>query len=96
MIKIKCPHCKSQYFIQDIFYPDYLLGKAYIVDRNEDGEIQMYDGIEQELEEEFVCTKCNTAFKVKATMTFETEELPTKTYSNEYRSTIYQDRIELK
>ena len=95
MNKIVCPCCGCEYTAQEIFLPNYLLGRAHNIVRDDNGKIEMYEGIEQDLEEEFTCDRCNNTFKVKASLSFETEELPTKSMSNEYVSTIFEDRISL-
>ena len=95
MQKIECPCCKRQYSIQEIFMPDYLLGKAQNIVRNEEGEIEVYDGVEQDTTEEYTCDLCGTTFKVNATLTFETEKVESLS-DDEYSTPIFKDRIILK
>jgi len=93
---IECPHCRRQYTIQEIYMPNYLLGKATEVIRNDDGVIETFEGIEQDLVEQFTCEECNTTFKVKANITFETSVIEEESFDNDYSTTIYKDRIKLE
>lgn len=93
---IECPHCKRQYTIQEIYLPNYLLGKATDVVRNEDGQVEAFDGVEQDLNEQFTCEECNYTFKVKAKIDFDTEIVEDESFDSDYSTTIYKDRINLK
>lgn len=92
---IECPNCKCQYAIQEIYHPDYLLGRPKNIIRDENGQVELFEGTEQDLVEEYTCDKCNTTFKIKADIKFETEILSTKSYDDSYVSKIYKDRINL-
>jgi len=93
---IECPHCKRQYTIQEIYMPNYLLGYAKDIVRNSDGVIEAFDGVEQDLHEQFTCEECNTTFKVKANIEFETEIVEDESFNDDYSTTIYKDRIKLE
>ena len=93
---IECPHCKRQYTIQEIYLPNYLLGKATDVVRNEDGVIETYEGTPQDVVEQFTCESCNCTFKVKAKLDFETEIVDDENFGDDYSTTIYKNRINLK
>lgn len=93
---IECPHCRRQYTISEIFLPDYLLGKTTDVIRNEDGQVEAFEGIGQDLKEEFTCEECNYTFEVKANISFETKVIESESFDNDYSTTIYKDRITLK
>lgn len=92
--KIICPKCGYEYTISEIFIPQYLLGKPRNIIRDDLGRIEVYDGIEQDLTEEYTCDKCNTTFNVNATITFETTINEAKT-EDDYVSTIYENRLVL-
>lgn len=93
---IECPHCRRQYTIQEIFMPNYLLGLAKDIVRNEDGVIEAFDGVEQDLTEQFTCEECNTTFKVKANISFDVETIEEESFDDDYSTTIYKDRITLE
>lgn len=93
---IICPHCGCEYHPSEIFLPNYILGKPQEIQRDSFGKILLYGGIDQDLKEEFICENCDTAFKVTARLDFVVEEDKYKSFSEDYSTTIYKDRIKLK
>ena len=94
--KIKCPVCGYEYVVSEIFIPKYLLGNPKLIERDNEGKIDVYVGDEQDLVEEYTCDNCSTAFKVRANITFDVEVLENKTFNDEYITEIYTDRLTLK
>ena len=96
-IVIRCPKCECEYLPGEIYMSDYLVGKPRDVERTYDGKIFLYDGIEQNLEESFVCEKCGKPFKVKATMSFETTYDAEHDFSEAHTVPLYSgDRLHLE
>lgn len=93
-VRIKCPICGTEYLPGEIFIPNNFLGQPKEIERDLDGKIITYNGIEQNLEEQFYCEKCGKKFKVNATIDYNIEEI--KPESTEYVSNKYNDRLFLK
>lgn len=93
---IKCPKCGREFLPCEIFLPDYFLGKAKQIIRDDDGSIISFSGIEQDLEEDYVCENCNTSFKVRAKIDYEIIKNNASSFDEDYSTTIYTDRIKLK
>lgn len=74
-LKIKCPHCDTEYLPSEIFLPNYFLGKAGDVEKDPMGKIVYDDGIDQDLEETYTCDRCLKPFKVTASISFKTESV---------------------
>ena len=92
---IKCPHCDREYFPGEIFLPKYFLGQPTNVEKDIEGKIIWDEGIKQDLEEEYVCDKCNQSFKVVANIEYEVKE-NINDINKDYISKKYSDRIQLK
>ena len=71
MIVIKCPHCDYEYLPGEIFVPKYFLGQPTDIQRDIYGKIISFDGVDQNLEEDFQCSKCLRNFKVKANISYD-------------------------
>lgn len=69
---IICPRCGYQYLSSEIYIPKYFFGNPKYIRRNVDGEIQGVSGTSSDYEELYKCDNCNTSFKVKANVEFET------------------------
>lgn len=63
---VTCPYCGAQYLVSEIFMPEDLLDKAYVVHKDENGKIEFVSGEEAELVESYICDYCNKQFKVEA------------------------------
>lgn len=74
-IMITCPHCGTEYFPCEIFYPKDFFGNVTNVVRDESGKIISWSGTDMNLEEEFICEHCGKTFKTKAYINFETEKV---------------------
>lgn len=72
---IHCPYCNAEYLPGEIFIPKHFLGQPTYVDRDYTGKIVEAEGLEQCLVEEYTCDKCNSTFRVKATINYLTEQL---------------------
>lgn len=96
-IVIKCPRCDCEYLPGEIYLPKHLVGQPKEVERTVEGKIWMYDGIEQNTEETFICEKCGKPFKVKASMSFETTYDAAHDFSEDFSTPLYkEDRIHLE
>jgi len=71
---IKCPHCGAEYLAGEIFLPNSFVGQPTNIIKGRDNNILSYEGSDMDLEEQYQCDFCNTKFKVKATITFKTDE----------------------
>lgn len=72
---IKCPCCGAEYLPGEIYLPKDFLGQPKYVEKTYlDGKIMYYGGNSMNLEEHYVCDRCNTAFKVTAKVQFSTQE----------------------
>lgn len=93
---IKCPNCETEYLVDEIYNPDYFLGKHIDIDKDVFGKILYADGKDQCLTEEYICDKCNQKFFVKANITYEVTNNPILDMDKEYVSEKYKDRLFLK
>ena len=93
---IRCPYCDWEYLPGEIYLPNHFLGQPKDVTRTSDGKIDLYDGLEQSLEETFTCLNCNKNFKIKANITYETIKNNKLNMSEDYETQKYKDRITLK
>lgn len=73
---IICPQCGAEYHPAEIFIPDYILGKPKDIIKDENKRIISVNGLEQDLEETYICDKCNTKFKVLTKLDFTTKVVP--------------------
>lgn len=67
---INCPYCGAEYHPAEIFIPDYLIGKPNHIEKNSSGTILFTDGIEQDLNEKYICNYCKSPFNVSAKLEF--------------------------
>ena len=70
MIKIECPNCGTQYLPGELFLPKHFLGQPTDIQRDENGKILSYSGIDQDLKEEYLCDKCNKKMLITANIKF--------------------------
>ena len=69
---ITCPVCGQQFLPAEIYIPEEFFGRPTEVIRDDAGKIEFHLGPEMNLDEEFVCEHCGTAFTVHAKLSFET------------------------
>ena len=69
---IRCPHCGAEYTTAEIFIPNSFVGAPEYVKRDLEGRIQSIAGSDMDLQETYTCDFCKLAFKVQATVSFET------------------------
>ena len=67
---IVCPICGAEYHPAEIFISDYIIGNPNHIEKDADGKIIDYIGMEQDLEEQYKCDKCNNLFKITAKIDF--------------------------
>ena len=92
MQTIRCPYCGAEFLPSEIYLRDYFLGKATKVYRNEKNKIESFDGIDQDLTEEFSCDMCDKKFKVVAEIRYKVQGIE---FEDEYSAPIYTNRIRL-
>lgn len=74
-IYIKCPNCGREYLPAEIYIPQAFFGKPTSIDRNAGtGKIEEFYGTDMDLNEHYVCDKCNTPFNITAKLQFITVE----------------------
>ena len=93
---IKCPKCEAEYLPGEIFYPKHFLGQPSDVERDALGKIIYANGAQQQLEESYVCDKCNTKFIVKANITYNTQIDPLADTNDEYTTKKYKGELQLE
>ena len=71
---ITCPCCGYEYFPAEIYVPNAFFGHPEDIDRTSEGKIDIYEGTNMDLTEEFTCDRCGSTFKVEATVRFKTTE----------------------
>lgn len=94
--RVICPNCETEYLPGEVFLPKQFLGQPKEVERDITGKVIYNDGIDQDLEEDFVCVKCGKQFHIKASITYETSIDKKKDMTEDYVSEKYGDRIFLK
>lgn len=91
---IKCPYCECEYAAGEIFIPEYVIGKPEDIERDMNGKIVYADGLESDLDEEFICNKCGKKFKVKANISYKSKKVEDD-FNQTYTTEKYSDRITL-
>ena len=89
---IICPKCGKEYLPGEIYLPKHFLGQPETIIRNSQGQIEDYDGIPMDLEEDFICD-CGAHFHVTASMSFKVKDLPKYDMSKNYRTSLFEDKI---
>lgn len=93
---IVCPNCGREYLPAEIYIPQAFFGNPWDVLRDDDRiKILSVAGTKMDLDEEYTCDKCNTTFKVKAKIQFDTSVTKTSNFDEEYSTSIHQDTITL-
>ena len=93
---IVCPCCGAEYLPGEIYLPDYFVGQPTNIEKTySEGKIMYYNGKDMDLEEHFTCDRCNTRFKVKAKVSFETEE-ENYNINNLYKTSLKKQNLFLK
>ena len=69
---IKCPYCGWEYLPAEIFVPKGFFGKPKYVERTPRGRIIDYSGTTLDPIEYYTCDLCNTKFRIKADIRFNT------------------------
>lgn len=73
--RIVCPVCGTEYMAGEIYLPNEFVGQPKNIEKSySEGKVLYYSGHDMNLEESFICDRCNTHFTVKAKVYFETYE----------------------
>ena len=75
---ITCPNCGAEYLPVEIFLRDSLLGYPTKIEKDENLKILTTQGKQPDLEETYICDKCDKTLKIKAKLDFETSILETQ------------------
>lgn len=75
---IACPFCGKGYEICDIYIPEELTGKKFLVRDSSNKIIGIKEEVEQNLDAFYICDECNEEFKVSAKLAFMITPLETK------------------
>ena len=96
LITIECPVCGCSYLPAEIYLPNSFLGKPYDIEKTHTGKIDIFDGTSMNLNEEYVCDKCGTRFRIVANVNFKTYEVDSKKqFNNTYVSPLHTQKISL-
>lgn len=91
---IKCPHCQAEYLPAEIYLPNSFLGRPYDIDKEGvSGEIRDYFGTTMDLQESYICDKCNQPFRVFATVQFNTKGID---FNKDYKTKIRKESLFLE
>nr|DAP55348.1 MAG TPA: Trm112p-like protein [Caudoviricetes sp.] len=71
---IKCPYCGREYTPSEIYVPKYFFGYPYNIMRNEKEEIIGFNGSDMDVNESFICDKCNNLFNISCQISFKTSK----------------------
>lgn len=83
---IKCPNCGCEYLPAEIYYPNAFLGKPKNIDKEHmTGRILDYMGNSMNLNETYICDKCDEKFKVSANVSFYTQKNTEAAYKTKYK-----------
>ena len=71
-IVIKCPQCGCEYLPAEIYIPKYFVGHPECIEKDISGKVLNCYGTMFNPIEHYICDKCNTKFKIKADVKFNT------------------------
>lgn len=91
---ITCPHCGTQYLLEEIFMEEDLIGKRYNIIKDNNGKIISMEGCGPSMHEDYCCDNCGCNFRVEASLDFTTSEIKDD-FEEESVTQIYKDRIKL-
>lgn len=66
MNKIVCPYCGAEYLPSEIFMPQDMLDKSYIIHKTKEGKIEAFEGEGADLIATYTCDVCDKTFVVEA------------------------------
>lgn len=96
LITIKCPQCGCEYLPAEIYVPEALIGRPKYIERDIDGRILNCYGKMFDPNEEYICDKCNTKFKIKADVKFKTYIDHKTNFNENFKMTIKKNSLFLK
>ena len=83
-ITIKCPKCGHEYLPSEIFIPNTFFGFPVHIERDEAGKIIDFIGNSMDIEDTFICDKCNSNFKIKTDIVFNTSLIDDVDFDKDY------------
>lgn len=93
---IRCPVCGQEYLPAELFLPADLLGSPTDIVKRNDGKIDFYLGEKPSYETEYCCDNCNSVFKVKAKILFETSiEDDFSDYTSKLKTNVLAGEVDL-
>lgn len=96
---IVCPCCGCEYIFAEIYTPKGLFGKPKEISRDYRGKILNISGELPDLTETYTCDKCDTTFKVKAYMNFNTSLITIKdttSFEEEFSTPLFKESLTLE
>lgn len=81
---LNCPHCKAEYFPNEIILPSYLIGKERDVVKDSEGKIVTYKSSGCITQEKYICDYCNKPFKVNVKLQYQIDSDNGDDFSEDY------------
>lgn len=93
-IYIKCPRCGREYLPVEIYLPHEFFGRPTLIERDGvTGKITNIYGSDMDLNEQYVCDKCNTPFRVNAKIQFNTTEESKYNFNEDYKTSLKKQTL---
>ena len=90
---IVCPKCGREYLPAELYVPNEFFGRPKDIVRDVYGTILDYEGTSVDLQETYICDKCNTNFVVRAKIGFMTEVTKLDNFDEEYITPIHKNTL---
>lgn len=92
---IRCCHCGAEYLPAEIFYPNDFLGKPRNIEKDFNGKLINYLGLNMNTTETYYCDYCGKRFKVDANIKFYVDS-KVKNYKNTYKTKLSKPSLFMK
>lgn len=96
---IRCPHCGQEYLAAELFMPEDLFGAPTNIVKTSDGKVDFFLGERPTFETEYCCDNCDTTFRVRAKLSFESFIDDKDNFDEEYVSklkvNIFENEVNL-
>ena len=88
---ITCPNCGCEYLPAEIYLPNSFLGKPHNIEKeNLTGKVRDFFGHSMDIDEKYICDKCNQPFRVTAKIQFITEGID---FNTEYKTKLRKESL---